>query len=302
MQDNVSQYLRARLHRLEVLGDGLASEFPGLVLGRFRMCCALEGECRVIDRRMAVVGRLSAGDVLIFPTISPVSRELYEGDGSVMDDWEAGGRLRLKRTDGQTGCRLLLLDGDVEFGGQRFHPLITGIAGMSQIRQAELRKTGTVRHCGYMIDEEYCDGNGPPSPLLDRLFEVLVIQFIEAYYAAVGREYLFMHALQEPVITRAIQAIHERPGHNWSLERLAAVAGVSRSTFSRLFTKRVGVSAMHYLTRWRMHRALEHLRSNHQDLASVAHEAGYVSATAFHKAFKRVHGVTPAQAVEAENR
>ena len=53
---------------------------------------------------------------------------------------------------------------------------------------------------------------------------------------------------------------------------------------------------MHYLTLWRMHTALQRLRRGDGDVPQVANAVGYLSATAFHKAFKRVHSFTPAQA------
>jgi AraC-like DNA-binding protein len=46
------------------------------------------------------------------------------------------------------------------------------------------------------------------------------------------------------------------PGHAWSLQGLAEVAAVSRSKFACRFKEKVGVSAMEYLTRWRMLRAV----------------------------------------------
>jgi AraC-like DNA-binding protein len=99
--------------------------------------------------------------------------------------------------------------------------------------------------------------------------------------------------------SRDRHAIHENPGRNWSLEHLAEVACLSRSTFSRQFTEITGIPAMHYLTLWRMHTAPTRLKAGNRDLQCVAREVGYLSAAAFQKAFKRVHGFTPTQAITA---
>jgi AraC-like DNA-binding protein len=48
-----------------------------------------------------------------------------------------------------------------------------------------------------------------------------------------------------------------------------------------------------------MHTALTRLKAGTRNLESIAHQVGYRSSAAFQKAFKRVHGFTPAQATAA---
>ncbi len=49
---------------------------------------------------------------------------------------------------------------------------------------------------------------------------------------------------------------------------------LSRSTFSRQFTELTGITAVHYLTLWRMHTALTRLKAGNRDLHCVAREVG----------------------------
>ena len=100
-------------------------------------------------------------------------------------------------------------------------------------------------------------------------------------------------ALQDPKIGRAIALIHQDPGRAWTLAEVAREVAMSRSAFAARFSELVGEPMMHYLTRWRMHVALESLRQNGTPVAEVAERLGYRSKAAFSRAFKRVVTTSP---------
>ena len=52
----------------------------------------------------------------------------------------------------------------------------------------------------------------------------------------------------------------------------------------------------HYVTRWRMHVALDLLQRGEHSVAETAARVGYDSEAAFSRAFKRAMGVTPRDA------
>jgi len=109
-------------------------------------------------------------------------------------------------------------------------------------------------------------------------------------------------ALQNARIARALEAIHSRPGENWSIRSLAAMAGMSRSTFALQFSAVIGVPPMRYLTLWRVAQAKRLLQDKRLSVAKVAEILGYSSEAAFRKLFKRVEGVGPGKARVATNR
>ena len=74
---------------------------------------------------------------------------------------------------------------------------------------------------------------------------------------------------------------------------LAAVAGVSRSTFALRFKRKVGVAPLEYLLRWRMQLAARDLRTRGGTISSIAESLGYDSDSAFSNAFKRVVACSP---------
>jgi AraC-like DNA-binding protein len=91
-------------------------------------------------------------------------------------------------------------------------------------------------------------------------------------------------------------AIHDRPEVDWSLDSMAAAAGMSRSVFARRFTECLAMPPKHYLTRVRMYRALESLQHATLSVAELAHRLGYDSEAAFARAFKRHIGISPSAA------
>ncbi|WP_052668445.1 AraC family transcriptional regulator [Nitriliruptor alkaliphilus] len=126
-----------------------------------------------------------------------------------------------------------------------------------------------------------------------RLADILVVQAIRSWLehdpaARTG----WLGALHDERIGRALAAIHRDPGADWSLDRLATEATMSRSSFAARFTELVGEPAMTYVTRWRMSVAHAQLQEG-ATVGAVASSLGYRSEAAFSRAFSRITGTTP---------
>lgn len=138
-------------------------------------------------------------------------------------------------------------------------------------------------------------GRGRPgsSFLLDRALEMLCASLLRAHLARsdVG----WFRALREPRLARALERIHRAPGEAWTVDRLARVAGLSRSHFSEQFAELVGESPMAYVTRWRMGEACRALRHTERSIAEIAADLGYASPPSFARVFRRQVGVPPAE-------
>jgi AraC-like DNA-binding protein len=93
----------------------------------------------------------------------------------------------------------------------------------------------------------------------------------------------------------AISAMHADPGHPWTLQTLAARAGMSRSSFALKFKATVGKAPMEYLAYWRMLLAGDRLANAGDPVSVIALSLGYESESAFSTAFKRVMGCSPRQ-------
>jgi AraC-like DNA-binding protein len=95
---------------------------------------------------------------------------------------------------------------------------------------------------------------------------------------------------ERPDVGAALNALHDKPCHCWTLEELARTAGTSRSVLAERFQQLVGISPMQYLTQWRMLLAANLLRSSNSSLLRIAEEVGYQTDTAFSRAFRREFG------------
>jgi AraC family transcriptional regulator, activator of mtrCDE len=91
----------------------------------------------------------------------------------------------------------------------------------------------------------------------------------------------------------AAEAIHLESEKPWTIEALAALVGMSRTTFALRFQALVGTSPLAYLTQVRMLQATSYLDSTDETLEAIAGRVGYGSEAAFATAFKRELGLAP---------
>ncbi|MCU0757002.1 MAG: AraC family transcriptional regulator [Xanthomonadales bacterium] len=131
--------------------------------------------------------------------------------------------------------------------------------------------------------------------VLDRLFDVVLVQLLRALLAedagATQRSGL-MAGLAHPRLARLLSALHRAPGEDWPLERMAEVAGLSRSAFAGTFARVLGTTPAAYLSAWRIDLACHELRSG-RPISVIADQLGFSGAAAFSRAFRERLGCTP---------
>ncbi|GAA5014311.1 AraC family transcriptional regulator [Actinopolymorpha pittospori] len=103
----------------------------------------------------------------------------------------------------------------------------------------------------------------------------------------------WLTGLSDPVVATALNAMHADPARPWSVEQLARVSAVSRSTLAARFKSAVGTGPLEYLTGWRIELASHRLRHGNDTLGAIAQAIGYSSESALSNAFKRVTGASP---------
>jgi len=129
--------------------------------------------------------------------------------------------------------------------------------------------------------------------ILDRLLDVVLIHAMRAAYPNNPQSPRWYRASSDPRINPALRAIHSDPGHAWAVPELAALSGLSRAAFARVFQQTLGQAPMQYLTEWRMTLARDYLRSGDLTVTQIAQRTGYTSPYAFAAAFRRHHGEPP---------
>jgi len=131
--------------------------------------------------------------------------------------------------------------------------------------------------------------------VLAKLAEVLFIEVLRLYMNEQGEGRTgWLAGVGDRIVGAALNALHRRPAHAWTLEELASEAATSRSVLAERFQHLVGSSPMQYLTQWRMLLAANLLSGSNAPLARIAEDVGYQTDTAFSRAFRREYGTPPA--------
>ncbi|WP_425260635.1 AraC family transcriptional regulator [Rubrivivax sp. RP6-9] len=131
--------------------------------------------------------------------------------------------------------------------------------------------------------------------VLAKLAEVLFIEVLRIHMnaQAVGRTG-WLAGVSDRIVGAALRALHAEPARPWTLDDLARAAGTSRSVLAERFSQLVGQAPMQYLAQWRMLLASNLLARSNAPLARIAEEVGYLTDTAFSRAFRREYGMPPA--------
>jgi AraC-like DNA-binding protein len=129
--------------------------------------------------------------------------------------------------------------------------------------------------------------------VLARLSELVFREAIRRYLEALPADQTgWLAGLRDPMVGRALAALHSDASKQWTVESVARLAGLSRSVFAERFTTMVGYPPMQYLALWRMQLAAR-LLADGRGVAAVAEAVGYESEAAFSRAFKKLVGEAP---------
>lgn len=96
-----------------------------------------------------------------------------------------------------------------------------------------------------------------------------------------------------PELARVVTAVLRDPAHPWTLEALARLAHLSRSSLGERFRTALQLSPLQFVREARMRVARELLADPERSVTHVAFAVGYGSVAAFSRAFTSVHGMTP---------
>jgi AraC-like DNA-binding protein len=120
-----------------------------------------------------------------------------------------------------------------------------------------------------------------------RLFEQIIVN-AEASRTTVGNE-------GEYWLDKGFEFMNMHYTEGITVEDAADFAGVNRSYFSAVFTKREGLSPSRYLVSLKMAKAAELLTQFGLSVSEVAQSLSYLEIASFTKAFKHAYGMSPNQ-------
>lgn len=176
----------------------------------------------------------------------------------------------------------------VDWGG----PLNPLIAALPDVIRLELSDDPESAALVGLLRRELVEARCGSAAVVNRLGEVLIVRMMRAQIEQGSLRPGLLAGLADDRLSRAIVALHERPGRDWRNEDLARIAGLSQSRFCELFLAKVGETPAAYLRRWRMTLAHMEIRRGGR-IAAVAYRFGYASPEGFARAFKRQFGASP---------
>ena len=232
---------------------------------------------------------LQEGDCFMLPRGRPF--QIASDLSLPPDDWrrhflgaEEGALVKINQGSGVT-----VLGGHFALAGPQAEILLGMLPPIVHVRGETDGET--LRWAFERMRQELIDLKPGSILIAQQLASMIFIQALRLYLnESKGIGWLF--ALSDQRVGAAIKAIHREPSRRWTVETLAAEAGMSRASFAAQFRQLVGESPIEYLTHWRMllaGRSLEH----GEPIGTIAHALGYESESAFRTAFRRVTGNTP---------
>jgi AraC-like DNA-binding protein len=175
-----------------------------------------------------------------------------------------------------------------------FNPLLTALPPLMRSNLSRSGALNNLSGIARMMMEESDQRVLGGGYVVERLLEVLCAQAIRSYIHAAPRFAAgWVRAIQDPIVGRAMTAMHARPANDWSVPILAKEVAMSPSRFAARFSESLGDSPMAYLTKLRMNAACKILTSSQLKVEQIASEVGYESSAAFSRAFKNYLGLAP---------
>lgn len=178
------------------------------------------------------------------------------------------------------------------FDAGSLRAMLFALPWLIHIKRAEATAwlEGLVR---YMLLEAN-EGQPGGALMISRLIDLIVIRTLRTWVHE-GRAAGWLGGLSDARVARALRKIHEQPLQRLSIDALASVAGMSRSSFSERFTALVGRSPLRYQNEWRLTLARDMLAKRSARVGEVGIAVGYESEAAFSRAYKSFFGCSPRQ-------
>lgn len=180
-------------------------------------------------------------------------------------------------------------------GGFRFRdaPMEGGLIELPRqflVRASEIDTDPQLRDTLRLISGEV-DRNNPADGVASRLLLELFCTYAFAHWQQ--RQAADDRAVKDAYVYRSLRLVHQDVARRWTLGDLVRASGLSRKIFLTRFKTATGTTPLRYITRLRMDRANELLRTTRKPLQQIAFEVGYRDPFGFSKAFKRTKGDSP---------
>ena len=173
------------------------------------------------------------------------------------------------------------------------HPFFAQIPPWLVLRADSLPRLGPVALTLGLLQQEIQRHELGADTVVHGLLDVAFTYILREVVEQQGLHPGWSQAVRDRQVRQIVALMHDDCARAWTLEDLAAQAGLSRTGLAERFRQAMGDTPLSYLRSVRMQRAIYLLSETEHKLEQVAAEVGYQDAFSFSKVFKRVVGMSP---------
>ena len=174
-----------------------------------------------------------------------------------------------------------------------------GALGLFELFQAPILETfpldSTLHQSFALMLAEVVDPSLGTQAMTEVLMKQCLIILLRRHLTAGDRSSPLLASLHHPKLARAVLTILEQPGSPYTVESLAVLVGMSRTSFAQAFSDVFGQGPMEFVQRIRLRIAARLLTSTDLPIKVIAGSVGYASRSSFSKAFEIEFASAPTQ-------
>lgn len=183
--------------------------------------------------------------------------------------------------------------GHFNFNGGRDHPFLNSLPNIVHIKNMDNSHSPWLSMLLNMIEHESKSDQPGRNSLVRKLTEIIFVQALRIHLNRSNKEEGFFRLIENPEISKTLEAIHQNLEKKWSLIKLAKIAGMSRTNYSVKFKELSGITPLDYLTYCRIEKAKQLLKESRISIPNISELVGYPTHEYFQKLFKKKTGTTP---------
>ncbi|WP_224970548.1 AraC family transcriptional regulator [Acinetobacter oleivorans] len=272
-------------------GGDWAINFPAY--GGIKFNAVLKGQCWVKNQDDEPFF-VKAGDCVLLtrgkPFIAATDLNLPTIESSTVFDMNVG-----KISILNSGGDFFLIGISFDFEGDTWGMLTSALPSFVHLKNVS-NQVSVLKWAIEQLSVEIREQSLGGELMTSHLAQIMLLQVLRFWLGPGQTRFTgWLAALSDQRLIRSMNAIHEKPMYPWAVAELAAIAGMSRTTFTQHFSKVVGQSPFNYLKNWRMQLAADMLLRSERKVINIAFAVGYQSEAAFSTAFKRRYGCSPTQ-------
>ena len=185
--------------------------------------------------------------------------------------------------------------GHFSFKSSKTHPFVKSLPNILHIKKNDNHHSTWMLLMLNYIDVESKFSKPGSEIILQKLTEVIFIQAFRVYAETISMQTHYLNLISDQYAKKSLDAMHGSINEKWSLERLSAIAGMSRTRFCTHFKNISGMTPMEYLTNLRLETSKHLLEATDHSIPQIATKVGYPSHEHYQKIFKTKFGITPSK-------